>query len=311
MWMKIDDRLHAHRKTRAVTRSHPEKRRDIAPMGLWVAAGSWSAQNATDGWVPEEELDRWDDDWAELVNRLVRAGYWWPHERDGEPGYGFTDWHDYNDPADMASKSGTYGNHVRWHVNEKRVDPECQHCPKEPVDHPDIGGDVAPDSGGDRGAIMSDLPQDDRGESGGDSRFASGAIALPEPEPDPNPTRTPSSRASADAERMFEEWWSAYPRKRSKGQALRAYKAALKKTDAGTLLSTLRQQIPTLTKEGPDYTPYPATWLNGCRWLDQPDVARPAARLPEARDLEQPPDGLSPAEYAAWEREARMRRAAR
>lgn len=199
MWMKVDDGLHAHRKTRTVTKSHPTKSRDAGPMGVWVLAGSWAAQNGTDGWVPEDELDRYDDDWRALTDRLVRAGYWWPQERDGEPGYGFTDWHDYNDPADLASKSGTYGNHVRWHVNEKRVEPDCEHCPKEP----DSGADVPPDSGGDRGAI-----------SGGDSRIPSPPIALPEPEPEPEPeTRTPSARAvalaapsEASAQTLVSEW---------------------------------------------------------------------------------------------------------
>lgn len=188
MWMKIDDGLHTHRKTRAVTKSHPDKRRDAAPMGMWVLAGSWAAQNGTEGWVPEDELDRWEDDWQTLATRLVRAGYWWPHMKDGEPGYGFTDWHDYNDPADLASRSGTYGNHVRWHINEGRVDPECDHCPKEP-DEDEDRGEIAPDiggrSGGDSGAI-----------SGGESRSGSGAIALPEPEPLPEPDPNPNPGAA-------------------------------------------------------------------------------------------------------------------
>lgn len=174
MWMKVDDGLHAHRKTRLVTKSHPAKTRDAAPMGLWVLAGSWAAQNGTDGWVPEDELDRWDADWKTLADRLVRAGYWWPSERNGEPGYGFSDWHDYNDPAGAASKAGSFGNHVRWHVNEGRVEPECEHCPTEP-DGPESPPDIAPESGGDRGAT-SDPTRTRIG----------GAIALP----DPNPTRT-------------------------------------------------------------------------------------------------------------------------
>lgn len=194
MWMKVDDRLHNHRKTRAVTRSHDSKRRDAAPMGLWVLAGSWSAQNGTDGWVPEEELDRWDDDWPSLVPRLVKAGYWWPHERDNEPGFGFTDWHDYNDPADLASRSGTYGNHIRWHVNEGKVDPECQHCPREPEDE-GIAPDVAPISGGDRGAIAPDIAP----ESGGESRLASPPIALPEPDPNPKPEPGPHSAPTSSS----------------------------------------------------------------------------------------------------------------
>lgn len=141
MWMRVDDGLHAHRKTRGVLKTHPDKTRDAAPMGLWVLAGSWAAQNGTDGWVPEDELDRWEDNWRPLVARLVRAGYWWPHKRDGEPGYGFNDWHDYNDPAGAASKAGTFGNHVRWHVNEGKVDPDCDHCPTEP-DEPEDRGDI-------------------------------------------------------------------------------------------------------------------------------------------------------------------------
>ena len=143
MWMKIDDGLHAHRKTRAVTKSHADKNRDASPMGLWVLAGSWAAQNGTDGWVPEDELDRWDDDWPTLTRRLVRAGYWWPADRDGEAGYGFNDWLDYNPESEAASRSGSFGNHVRWHANRGQVDPECEHCPTEP-NHPDLPPDADP-----------------------------------------------------------------------------------------------------------------------------------------------------------------------
>ncbi len=175
MWMKIDDGLHAHRKTRALTKSHQGKSRDAAPMGIWVLAGSWAAQNGTDGWVPEDELDRWDDDWRNLTARLVRTGWWWPHERDGEAGYGFNDWLDYNPESEAASRSGIYGNHVRWHANKGVVDPECDHCPTEP-DHPESTPESDPESGGDIG-----------GRSGGESGQASGRIALPVP--DPTPTR--------------------------------------------------------------------------------------------------------------------------
>jgi len=297
MWMKVDDGLHAHRKTRAVTKSHPQKRRDASPMGLWVLAGSWAAERRTEGWVPRDELDRWDDDWEALVDRLVRAGYWWPTRRDGEPGYGFTDWHDYNDPADLASKSGTFGNHVRWHVNEHKVDPECSHCPREPDEPEEIVAPIGGRSGGDIAP-----------ESGGESREPSGAIALPEP--DPNPTRTQKgSRASADAEREFEEWYAAYPRKRGKGQAAKAYRIALKKTDAPALLAAIQQQAATLTARGADYCPYPATWLNGERWNDEPDVAT-QPHLRPASEVEQPPDGLTDEEYAAWaHKQAQKRRA--
>ena len=171
MWMKIDDRLHSHRKTRRIVRSDDAKGRDIAPMGLWVIAGSWAGQNGTDGWVPEHELDRWDDDWEDLANRLVKAGYWWPEQHEGEPGFGFVDWEDYN-PVSNASARGGYGNHVRWHVNEGVVNPECEHCPQEPVDE----SSIAPESPSDRTAIESDIAPDSLN------------IALPDPTR-PDPTR--------------------------------------------------------------------------------------------------------------------------
>lgn len=278
MWMRVDDGLHAHRKTRAVTKSHPEKSRDAAPMGLWILAGSWAAQNGTDGWVPEDELDRFDSDWKPLVDRLIRAGYWWRHKRNDERGFGFNDWHDYNDPAGAASKAGSFGNHVRWHVNEGKVIPDCEHCPTEP-DEPEDGAEDPTRIGGRSG-----------GESHPIGGAIAGAIALPEPEPDPNPTRTPKdSCASADAEREFDEWYALYPRKRGKGQAAKAYRAARKRASAATLLAAIEQQAPALIANGPGYCPYPATWLNGDRWADQPDwqAPQPPTRMQEHLSLVQ------------------------
>lgn len=194
MWMRVDDGLHAHRKTRRVTKSHHEKVRDASPMGLWVLAGSWAAQNGSDGWVPEDELDRFDDDWRSLAQRLTRAGYWWPQQRDGEAGYGFNDWHDYNPESEAASRSGVFGNHVRWHANKGVVDPACEHCPSVPIDpedHPEPPTESSPESGGDRGAI-----------SGADRVTTSGGIALPVPDPTPpHPNPTPASSAKSADER--------------------------------------------------------------------------------------------------------------
>src|SRR5690606_25804580 len=50
------------------------------------------------------------------------------------------------------------------------------------------------------------------------------------------------SSASADAEREFDDWYAAYPRKKGKGQALKAYRAARKKADAQTLLAAIQAQ---------------------------------------------------------------------
>lgn len=198
MWMKIDDGLHAHRKTRAVTKGHPEKRRDSAPMGLWVLAGSWAARNNRDGWVPCDELDRWDDEWEALAKRLVFAGYWWPEQRDGEDGFGFNDWQEWNNPDD-ASVSGGFGNHVRWHVNKGVVKPDCDHCPVEP-EPLDLAPDHRPESPPTRPDASPRLAPDSGGESPPESLRDHRPESLTRTRPDP--TRpVPDHIASAPAER--------------------------------------------------------------------------------------------------------------
>lgn len=94
----------------------------------------------------------------------------------------------------------------------------------------------------------------------------------------------PSSRtvnAIIDAE--FADWWEIYPRKVAKGQAERAYRTARKNgASQADLLEGLAaaNRAWTLAKTENAYKPYPATWLNGKRWLDDPAaaVASPARR---------------------------------
>lgn len=260
MWMKIDDGLHAHRKTRAVTKSHPEKRRDASAMGLWVLAGSWSARNNRDGWVPAEELDRFDDDWEELAKRLVHAGYWWPEDHDGEEGYGFNDWQEWNNP-DGASVSGQFGNHVRWHVQKGVVKPGCEHCPSEPdtAEHrpdshptrPDDRPDIAPESGT---------------RSGGESLRDHRPDSLTRTRPVPDPTQ-PEEQTS------FDEFWDTYSKKVGRKKAETAYQAALKKpgVTADLLVAAAAAYITWQMSEGkhPKFTKDPIRWLQGECWRDE------------------------------------------
>lgn len=64
----------------------------------------------------------------------------------------------------------------------------------------------------------------------------------------------------------FDQFWKAYPRKVGKGQASKAFKAAIKKTTLAELLAGLA----IYRQNKPDYADWchPATWLNGERWTD-------------------------------------------
>lgn len=278
MWMRIDDGLHAHRKTRAVIKTNPDKIRDAAPMGLWVLAGSWAAQNNRAGWVPADELDRWDDDAEELAHRLVRAGYWWPEQRAGEDGYGFNDWEEWNNP-DGASASGTFGNHVRWHVNKAVVKPGCEHCPAEPDDRPDSGAtrpddrpDIAPDSGGRSG-----------GESLRDHRPDSLTQAQPIPKPNPSPEPLSRKRSETETPNRFDEFWETYSHKVGRKKAETAYRAALKKPGVTEelLIAAAAAYITWQMNEGkhPQFTKHASTWLHGEHWRDERRALRPQTNV--------------------------------
>lgn len=77
VWFKVDDGLAFHHKVISAGNS---------AMGLWVRAGSWSAQQLTNGYIPDHMVPVLGT--AAQARRLVRAGLW--TEADG--GYQFHDW---------------------------------------------------------------------------------------------------------------------------------------------------------------------------------------------------------------------------
>ncbi len=81
------------------------------------------------------------------------------------------------------------------------------------------------------------------------------------------------------AEKDFDIFWSAYPRKVSKLAALKAWrKVALNSQVKDEIMRGLGEQRHVMVTGGIKYTPHAATWLNGRRWEDEqavtPNVAR-------------------------------------
>lgn len=98
----------------------------------------------------------------------------------------------------------------------------------------------------------------------------------------------PTARVHAHPEDpTFDEFWAAYPRRRAKARARKAWAAATRKAPTETILAALQAQLPDLTNRPPDKIPYPATWLNGDSWTDElPTTATvhplgPWERLPD------------------------------
>lgn len=88
-WFKVDDKLHDHRKLRQLARTEEGR----ASIGVWTLAGSWCADNLTDGFVPASVLVRWGT--PGHAGLLVDTGLWVVDHEDGEDGWRFRDWADY------------------------------------------------------------------------------------------------------------------------------------------------------------------------------------------------------------------------
>jgi hypothetical protein len=120
-WFKVDDQLATHPKV---------ARAGLAAMGLWVKAGSWSAQHLTDGHIPAGTLRILGATRAH-ADALVKAGLWIADS----DGWRFRDWFDYQPISsdvkahrEERSHSGKRGNHTRWHVRYGRRNPDCEYC---------------------------------------------------------------------------------------------------------------------------------------------------------------------------------------
>lgn len=84
-WFRVDDKFHDHPKVRKLRGDK------TAAIGLWSLAGSWAADNLTDGFVPGEIVQRFDPK-ERYARRLVEVGLWTVDEQDGESGYRFHQW---------------------------------------------------------------------------------------------------------------------------------------------------------------------------------------------------------------------------
>lgn len=149
-WFKVDDKLWGNGKWVAASKG---------ARALWVAAGSWSACQETDGQIPAHVLpvlraSRTD------ATLLASVGFWHafgyscpkgcPQPKDPN-GWVFHDWAEYQPDAasedvrrdaghKAMSEAGSRGNHDRWHVGRGLVVPTCPHC------SPESGPDQVPES---------------------------------------------------------------------------------------------------------------------------------------------------------------------
>jgi hypothetical protein len=101
----------------------------------------------------------------------------------------------------------------------------------------------------------------------------------------PTSKASPKKRTDAAYTETFLRFWAAYPRKVAKKDAWTAWRA--KEQSGGlpldTILAALSWQTQTTqwTEDGGGHIPYPATYLNGARWEDEPTTTPTHSRQPD------------------------------
>lgn len=66
----------------------------------------------------------------------------------------------------------------------------------------------------------------------------------------------------------FDEFYAAYPIKKGKGAAKKAWEKAIKKADPDHIISNAALYASSVQNKDPKFVAYPATWLNAERWDD-------------------------------------------
>ena len=78
-------------------------------------------------------------------------------------------------------------------------------------------------------------------------------------------------RKSANESSRFDEFWTAYPRKKSKVDAIKAWKQVKGDSIFEEIMSGLQRAIvsPDWQKSSGQFIPYPASWLRAGGWMDE------------------------------------------
>lgn len=89
---------------------------------------------------------------------------------------------------------------------------------------------------------------------------------------------------------LFSEFWKAYPRKKDKGSAIKAFRSALKRTTPDVIMKGV-EAYKNDPQRKPEYTKFPATWLNADAWDNEvaeasKQEAAEQSRIRRERELE-------------------------
>lgn len=208
-----------------------------AAFSLWVRAGSYCVAKLTDGFVADQVLEHALRSSKDVGQELVGRGLW----RRARGGFVFHEWEGRNLTRDRVEA------YRKTDAERKRAERAGQ---KTQVD----GGDVQE---------MSDrTPLGVQSES--DSCYVGVDVGV----------ERPKTRAVRGDPEGFAEFYAAYPLKKARGAAVKAYSSAIKAGAAPAVLLEAAKRYADSPHRSPQFTKHPATWLNQECWLDEELIRR-------------------------------------
>ncbi len=275
-----------------------------------TVAGSWCDNQLTDGWVPEYVAERLDPDYKARADALVRVGLWEIAERDGEPGWLFHQWSDDGrQPTAEQVKTERAATAERQRRFREKVKgaPSRNGVTNALVTHSVTDGVTRESRSPFPSVPFPSVPLQGTNAPPAEATVTRIHAEQPDDEPEPLPGFTTAARPRPARADLFAAFWKAYPRKKAKAAAEKAWTKAIDDgIDPHAIIEGARLYAMEKKLTEPQFVRYPATWLNGGGWDDEPDPDHtpppPATPSPRA-----PRSGPS-SPYGTYDLDAHMQR---
>lgn len=244
MWFKVDDNLAFHRKVVAAGN---------AAMGLWVRAGSWSAQHLTDGFVPEHMIAVLGT--PAQRGKLIKVGLW-------EEVAGGCQFHGWNEKGRQPTSKSVLEEREKAAARQDKYrrgshkEPQVT-APSDGVTSPSVTPSVT-------GVVTPTPTRPDPKEEEQLSFAALGA----------SPISPPEGVGPAVSTDRFSEFYAAYPRRQDRRAAEKAWNAAIKRgADPQAVIDAAGVYAKSQVGNERRFIKLPATWLNAASYDDE--IERP------------------------------------
>jgi hypothetical protein len=212
--------------------SHPKVLElPLDALGLWVLAGSYCADHLTDGFISAAMVRRLGGDKG-MTDALVEAGLW----ISGPTGWQFHEWTSYQDTAENVRQK-----RVKWANDKKR-----QRAYRTVViDEMSIEVSTADST---QESLLESVESPGIGIGIG-TGIGSGLVLI--------------------KNEKFDDFWSTYPRREKKQNAIKAWEKAIKIASPEQIIAGAARYRDDPNRED-HYTAHPTTWLNAGSWEDEP-----------------------------------------